>query len=143
MPTPSVPAIGHVAGKWRRRVEGARDDYRDGVTAKANKWEPAATAASAAFKTAVSSSDIEQRFRSGVTRAGTAKYTKRATTLGPDRYAQAAPAAEGDFSQRMGPYLQAIGTVDLPARGPRGAPTNYNRQRPIGEALHKLRVGGR
>ncbi len=139
MATPNVPPISSVASKWRKRVEGAGDDYRDGVRTKGGKWQAATEAASGSYKTAISSGDIETRYKSGVSKAGQAKYTKRATTVGPDRFQQAAPLAEPDFSSGMGPVLLAIAAVDLPARGPRGSAQNYNRVKPIGEALNKLR----
>jgi hypothetical protein len=143
MPTPVVPPISAVAAKWRRRVEGASDDFRQGVQQKGGRWAQAADAASGSFKTAVSAADIESRFKAGIAKAGQAKYLRRATTVGPDRYAQAAPVAEPDFSAGVGPFLQAIASVDLPPRGPRGAAQNYNRVKPIGDALARLRTGGR
>jgi len=132
-----------VAAKWRRRVEGASEDYKAGVQAKGGRWQQAADAASGSFKTAISAADIEARFKTGIAKAGQAKYLKRATAVGPDRYAQAAPVAEPDFSSGVQPYLQAIASVDLPARGPRGSAQNYNRVKPIGDALSKLRTGSR
>jgi len=143
MPAPTVPPIGLVAAKWRRRVEGASEDFRLGVQQKGGRWQQAADAASSSFKTAISAADIEARFKAGIQKAGQAKYTRRATTVGPDRYAQAAPIAEPDFSTGVQPFLQAIAAVDLPARGPRGSAQNYNRVKPIGDALSRLRTGGR
>jgi hypothetical protein len=143
MPAPKVPPIGLVAQKWRRRVEGASEDFKMGVQAKGGSWQAATDAASGSFKTAISAGDIEARYKAGVSKAGQAKYTRRATTVGPDRYAQAAPVAEPDFSSGMQPVLAAIGAVDLPARGPRGAAQNYNRVKPIGDALSRLRTGAR
>ena len=143
MPTPVVPSIGAVASKWRRRVEGASDDYRDGVKTKGARWQAAAEAGAGSYKTAISAGDIQQRYSTGVTKAGGAKYQRRAVAVGPDRYAQAAPVAEPDFSAGMAPVLAAIASVDLPPRGPRGSATNYNRVKPIGDALSKLRTGGR
>lgn len=143
MPTPSVPPIGLVAAKWRRRVEGASEDYKLGVQQKGGRWQQAADAASGSFKLAISAGDIEARFKAGISKAGQAKYLRRATAVGPDRYAQAAPIAEPDFSAGMAPFLQAIASVDLPARGPRGSAQNYNRVKPIGDALSRLRTGAR
>lgn len=143
MPAPTVPPIGMVAMKWRRRVEGASEDYKTGVMQKGGRWQQAAEAASGAFKAGISAGDIEARFKSGIAKAGQAKYLRRATELGPNRYATAAPVAEAQYSAAEQPYLQAIASVDLPARGPRGAAQNYNRVKPIGDALTKLRTGGR
>lgn len=140
MATPTVPSIASVAAKWRRRVEGASDDYRAGVAGKGNLFAANAAAASGSYKTAITAADIEARFKAGVSGAA-AKYTARATQLGPGRFAEAAPAAEPDFSRGMGPVLSAIASVDLPPRGPRGSAGNYNRVKPIGDALSKLRTG--
>jgi len=143
MPQPKVPPIGTVASKWRRRVEGASDDFRVGVQQKGGSWQGATDAASGSFKTAIQAGDIETRYKAGVAKAGQAKYIRRATTVGPERYAQAAPVAEPDFSSGVQPYLQAIAAIDLPARGPRGSAQNYNRVKPIGDALSRLRTGAR
>lgn len=140
MATPTVPSIGAVASKWRRRVEGASDDYRAGVAGKGAVFAAAAAAASGSYKTAISAADIEARYRNRVG-ASAQKYTDRATKLGPGRFAEAAPAAEPDFSKGMAPVLSAIASVDLPPRGPRGSAGNYNRVKPIGDALTKLRTG--
>lgn len=142
MATPSVPNIGTVAGKWRKRVEGASEDYVDGIRTKGSKWQPAAAAASSNYRTAVSAAGIEDRFKAGVARSG-AKYLRRAGELGGSRFTQAAPVAEPEYSARFGPFLQAIGAVDLPPRGPRGSAGNYARIKPIGDALTKLRTSGR
>jgi hypothetical protein len=136
---PAVPSIGAVASKWRRRVEGAQDDYKAGVAGKGAKFAAAAAAASGSYKTAISAGDIEARYKSRVG-ASAAKYTDRATKLGPGRFAEAAPAAEPDFSKGMAPVLAAIAGVDLPPRGPRGSAANYGRVKPIGDALNKLRM---
>ncbi len=138
MATPAVPSIGSVAAKWRRRVEGAQDDYKAGVMGKGSKFAAAASAASGTYKTAISDAGIEARYKSRVAGAA-AKYTDRATKLGPGRFAEAAPAAEPDFSKGMQPVLAAIAAVDLPAKGPRGAAQNYGRVKPIGDALSALR----
>lgn len=143
MAAPQVPSIGSVAGKWRRRVEGASPDYEEGVRTKGARWQGAAEAASASYKQAISAGDIEARFKNGVSKAGQAKYTRRALAVGPSRYSQAAPVAEPDFNSAFQPFLQAIGSTDLPPRGPRGSANNYNRVKPIGDALNKLRLGSR
>lgn len=143
MPAPSVPSIAVVAAKWRKRVEGASDDYKQGVMARGASWGAAASAASGSYKTAISAGDIEARYKAGVGGNAQAKYLKRATAVGPDRFAQAAPIAEPDFSSGVQPFLQAIASVDLPPRGPRGSAGNYGRVKPIGDALSKLRLSGR
>lgn len=142
MATTTVPNIGTVAPKWRRRVEGASEDYVAGISTKGGKWQPAAAAASGNYRTAVSAAGIEDRFKAGIARSA-AKYLRRASELGGPRFAQAAPIAEPEYAARFGPFLQAIGTVDLPPRGPRGSPGNRLRSAPIGDALFKLRTSGR
>jgi hypothetical protein len=41
----------------------------------------------------------------------------------------------------MAPYLEAIGRVDLPPRGPVGSAGNFARVVAIGTALRNLKVG--
>src|SRR2546425_5242555 len=77
MAPPQVPPLASVAAKWRRRVEGASEDFKLGVQQKGGRWQAATDAASSSFKTAVSAGDIEARFKAGVSKAGNAKYQRR------------------------------------------------------------------
>ena len=141
MPTPIVPAVGRVASKWARRAGSASGEYEEGVRNTTKSWAGAAGAAEGNYKAGVTAAAAEGRFGKGVQKAGDAKWKKGATEKGPARFAQGVQVAEQDYSTGVAPFLEIIGRTDLPARGPVGAPGNYQRSQRVGEALHKARVG--
>ena len=82
----------------------------------------------------------EARQAAGVRRAGSAKFARKVRDVGAARFGPGVIAAAGDFEAAFNPYLQAIQTVDLPARRPRGDPGNYQRVNAVGNALHQRRL---
>jgi len=138
MPPASVPSVGIVAAKWARRAASASGEYQQGVSATTRSWAGAAKAAEGNYRTAVTAAAAGGRFGKGVDRAGDAKWKRNAMQKGPDRFASGVAVAEKDYADQVAPYLQAIGSVDLPARGPAGAEGNYARVAAIGKALRQL-----
>jgi hypothetical protein len=104
-------------------------------------WATAAGAAEKNYVTGVNAAAAAGRFGKGVAKAGDAKWKKNAAEKGPARYAQGVGVAQADYQSQVGPYLEAIGRVDLPARGPVGSEQNYARVGAIGKALRMLKVG--
>ncbi len=137
-----VPSIAHVADKWSRRANQATPDYETGVSNPRRDWAQNAAAAEPAYKSGVQAAASAGRFGKGVTRVGTPKWQRNAKAKGAPRYGPGVAAAQPDYSGRFGPFLDAVGALDLPARGPRGAPENYGRVQPIGKALHELKTRG-
>lgn len=135
MPPAAVPPVANVAQKWARRVQGATQDYSDGITRASGKWQPAATAGQANYVAGVQAAAGAGRYAKGVARAGDAKWQRKSRELGSQRYGPGASAAEGDFSTALGPVLEVIGRTDLPPRGPRGADANLARVGAIAKAL--------
>ena len=134
-----VPDVGRVARKWANRAQGAGQDYTDGVNLTSRSWQANTTAAAQNFKTGVAAAAAAGRFEKGVARAGDAKWKKGASEKGPARYAQGVSLGENDYSSQVAPYLQAIGAVDLPPRGPARSPQNINRVSAIAKALGDLK----
>jgi hypothetical protein len=142
MATPVVPSIGIVSERWARRASNASPDYQKGVETTTRDWAIAAGAAENSYKQAVTAAATAGRFGKGVAKAGTQKWKKRAASVGPERYASGVQVAQPEYSGGFAPFLEAIGRVDLPARGPRGAAANYGRVQPIGAALNALKNRG-
>jgi len=140
MPAPRVPNVQRAAAKWARRAASASGEYTEGVTTTQSDWAALATAAQPTYVAAVQAAAASGMYGKGVTRAGTAKWRKNSVEKGPTRYAQGVQVAEPDYSAGAGPFLEAIGRVDLPARGVAGSAGNYQRVQKIGEALHALRM---
>lgn len=141
MPPPRVRPVSDAAAKWVRRAAGAGQDYQSGVTGSGGRWAAGATAGGQNYRTAVVAAAGAGRFERGVQRAGAARYERGAVEKGVPRYAQGVAVAEGDYSSAVQPFLQAIGSLDLPARGPRGAAGNLQRVAVIATALRKLAEG--
>lgn len=135
-----VKDAGATAAKWKAKASGSSKDYEDGVRGAGADWEQRTREGAANYKDAVIQAAGEGRFERGVAKAGAAKYTQRATTLGPQRYSTGVNAAEGAFTQAIGPVLQTIASVALPPRRPKGDPANMQRSQAVAMALRAAKV---
>ena len=140
MPKLNVKSADRVAAKWATRVSGATQDYTDGAASAGGRWQTGAAAGAANFKTGVQQAAASGMFEKGVAKAGGTRYERGVRDKGAMRYGPGAAAAQGDFQGAIGPVLTTIGSVDVPARGPRGSDANYNRVATIGRALHQART---
>jgi hypothetical protein len=144
-----LPTAAEVAAKWSARAAGATAEYKQNA-ARADWAGPAGTQGAVNYKTEVIKAANEGRYGAGVRKAGNAKYVAGINEKG-DRYGSGVTTAGAinNMSSGMQPVLGDIQTAltQLPARGPRGAATNYDRSRKVGETLNKGRVnrltGGR
>ncbi len=136
-----VKSAAEVAAKWKTRASSAGADYTKGVQGAGQDWETGATAGEENYKLAVTQAAGEGRFGRGVRTAGSARYVKKASEVGSVRYGPGVAAAEGDMSAGIAPVLQTIASIDLPARRPKGDPSNMNRSAAIGMKLHAQKVG--
>lgn len=132
--------IQRAAAKWARRAGSASAEYTEGVTSTQADWAAIATAAQPAYVAGVQAAASAGMYAKGVNRAGTAKWRKNAVEKGPTRYSQGVAVAEPDYAAGAGPYLEAIGRLDLMPRGVTGSAGNYARVQKIGDALHALRM---
>lgn len=132
---------GSIAKKFVRNAQSAQGDYATGVQGAGADWEAGARAGAENYKSAVTMAASEGRFERGIAKAGAAKYTQRASTLGPQRYGQGVAASEGAFVAGIGPVLQAIASVALPPRRPKGDPANMQRSQAVATALRAMKVG--
>lgn len=139
MPTKTKP-IADVAKKWVDVTSQRGVYYEAGVKGAGADWEAKAKAASAAFKAGVSAANIEKMFVGGIARAGAAKYERKASGVGKDRFGPGVSAAQDDYNKGESPMLDAIAKVDPPARQPRGNVANRRRSEVYQEALNKLRL---
>ena len=136
-----VKPTGQTAEKWARRAASASGEYADGVATTSRSWETATAAAEANYKAGVTEAAGRGAFGSGVKRAGNAKWRENSLKKGPGRFSEGVGVGQQEYASRVGPYLDAIGRVDLPPAGPRGAAQNYQRVQAIGTALRALKVG--
>ena len=137
----TVKSASESAQKWRDRASGASSEYASGAAEAAEEWERNAVAAAPNFRAAIQQGNIEQRYESGVRRAGASKYRRKIMEVGASRYGSGIAAAESDYAEGVEPYLATIANLTLPPRQPRGSSANLERVAVIAQALHRRRVG--
>lgn len=128
-----------IAKKFVGRAGVAGADYADGVKAAGGDWEANTKAAEDNYKQSVTQAANEGRFGKGVAAAGAAKYTEKASTLGAQRYPTGVAASEGAYSRGVGPHLDMMRALELPARRPKGQ--NAARADAVAQANRKLKLG--
>ena len=134
---------GNPSEKWVRRAGVAGQDYAEGVQNPRTPWAAATVASAPIQAAAVQAAIARGAFAKGVQRAGDARWQGKAMSKGVARFGPGVQDAQQDYAERVAPYLNAINSVTLPARGPKGDPRNLERVRVINDALHKLKTGGK
>lgn len=137
-----IKSLDAIGTKWQRVTSGAQAEYEDGVKNPMKDWGKETQAANQNYKTGVQKSIANDSFLKGVTSAGTKKWQENAVSKGPARYAQGVLLAGDAYSQGFKPYRDAIQSLTLPARGPKGDPSNINRVAVIAKTLHDVKLKG-
>lgn len=138
----SVKPMAAIAQKYTTRAQAAQGDYQQGVAGTPPaKWETNTAQAADSFAAGVTAAVAAGRFAKGVAGQG-AKWSRKAQSLGPTRYAAGVAAAGPDYTSGFQKYHDILGGLTLGPRGPRGSPGNYMRSSATGTALHQARVGG-
>ncbi len=129
--------IDRIVAKFVSRASGAGADYKEGVQQPRRDQAEAAAAAAQIWADGVQQAITAGRFAKGVRAAGTEKYTRKASTIGAQRYPQGVQAAQADFQAGVTPFLETIAALTLPERFPKGDPRNNARVSAVTEALRK------
>ena len=135
-----VKSAADVAAKWAQVTPGRQQYYASETPAAASDWEKNTIAAKASFQAAVTASNIGEMFSGGVKKAGAAKYARKVTDVGINRFGAGVTAAVQDMQSGISPMLETIAAQTLPARQPRGSAANLQRVQVIADALHKKRL---
>ena len=135
-----VKSLAATQRKWGEVTPARSQEYATNAAASGPRWEQGALAAAPNYGAAVRAGNIEARLSAGIRRAGAAKYARKIRDVGAGRFGTGVSAAVQDFGAAVGPYLQAIASVDLPPRRPRGDPGNYQRVNAVGTTLHQRRL---
>lgn len=128
------------ADRWANRAAGASEDYKKGAMEAGGDWANNAAAAASTYRAAVAAGGIENRFANGVRKAGAGKYTQRVNTVGAARYSEGVNTSKDAYNSGVGPYLQVIQGLTLPARQLRGSAANNARSTAVSNALAARRV---
>jgi len=126
--------------KWEERARTASTEYAVNAEAAASDWASKTQAAADTFGMAIAAPGMKERFRRGVARAGAAKYARKITSVGADRFAPGVAAATVDYKAGAEPYFATLSALSLSGRKPRGDPGNYKRVEEVGKALNAKRL---
>jgi hypothetical protein len=138
---PAVKSVSVASDKWVRRAGQAGPDYAKGVANPRTSWAEATSAAAESQAAGVQQAISEGRFEKGVQKAGNAKWQRKATSVGAQRFGPGVAAAKADYEAGFAPYAAVIQGVTLSPRGPKGDPRNYERVKQVGDALHSAKTG--
>ena len=137
---PAIKSLERIKQNFKAGTATAGPRYKDGVSNPRTPWKEATIAASELQKQAMMDALNRDAVRKGVERTAPEKQKVRAEILGPSRYTQGTAAAVDDYGSGFAPYREAIQGTELPPRGPKGSPENYQRVQAIGEALHAKKL---
>lgn len=135
-----IKSMDKIANKWATVTPQRSKDYAEGVKNPKRSWSQGAQDAEEAYVQGVTEAASAGRFGKGVAAAGDGKWQRKAASVGAQRFGPGVQAAKGDYQAGFAPYAQVIAGTDLPPRGAKGDPRNYDRSRVIGEALHEAKV---
>lgn len=135
-----VKSASEAAEKLVSRAQAASGEYAKGAKASGDAWATNTQAAKANFQQAVTASGIADRFARGVAKAGAAKYVRKITEVGADRFSTGVAAGKVDYQANVEPYLAVLSGITLSARQPRGSVANYTRVQEIGKSLNAKRL---
>lgn len=130
------------ATKFVQRAQAAAPDYSKGVQGAGNTWQAHTAAASDSWGAGVQAAVANGRFAKGVNRVGGQKWEAAATGKGAQRYPQGVAQAGPNWQSATAPYLDAIASLNLPPRRPKGDPANFQRNQMVADTLRKKKVGG-
>lgn len=136
----SVKSAAQIAKKWADVTPARASYYETEAPAAAGEWEANTIAAGGTYKAGIAVAGIDKRFVGGVRRAGAAKFERKVKDVGVARYSPGVAAAEEDMAKGFADYQAVLDGFEIPDRGPRGAPGNYEIGKKIGDALHKKRL---
>ena len=136
-----IADVGRIAEKFARVTPGRAADYAAGIDATdPGAYAQAALAAAGAQAAGVQAAIARKAYDKAVAAAGP-KWKAKASVKGARNYGPAVAEAGPDYAAGFAPYQAVIAGLTLPAKGPRGAPQNYDRVRFVGEALRKKKTG--
>lgn len=130
-----------IAKKFATRAGQASNDYAQGVAGAGQDWQTNTLAAESNYEQGVTASIADKRFGKGVGAAGAQKYTENATKLGPQRFQTGVANAENAYARGVQPHLDAMKSLDLPPRGPKGSAQNQQRAQVVAARNRAIKLG--
>ena len=137
-----IRSVEDIAAKYARVTPGRSTDYSDGVKSPKKDWKTETSNASDAWAQGVQEAVGAGRFAKGVNKAGSEKWQRKAVEVGSTRWGAGVTAAKDDYKTGFAPYQAVIASIELPAKGAKGDPRNFDRVVRIGTALHAKKIAG-
>lgn len=135
-----VKGIDVSTAKWSDNASRASGEMAINAEAAAEDWARNTAAAAENFGQAISAAGIKNRFRSGVVKAGAAKFARKVKALAATRFSAGVTEAAPDYKEAAGVYYSLMSGLTLSLRKPKGDPANYRRVEEIGKALNAKRI---
>lgn len=130
-----IKSVDRISAKWAAVTPQRAPQYEEGVASPVRDWATETVKAKEAYKAGVVDAIAKDRFAKGVTAAGTDKWKRRATEVGPRRFAEGVAIAQPEYEKGFKPYRDVIERTTLPARFAKGDPRNIDRVRVMAAAL--------
>lgn len=138
-----IPPITDIATKWKTITPTRVADYERGVRNPRADWLISTANAASRWVTAMQMQSTWQAWGLGVNNCGTTGWQSATIAKGIPRWGPGVTASGNKYQNSFAPYRDCIANLDLPPRGPAGAPQNLERVRVIAEALHNLKLTGK
>lgn len=137
-----MPRVRPNAGaKWARRAGSATQEFTEGVASPRQNWKQATMASEQAHRAGTEAALREKRFVKGVQASTDERWMTKTLGKGAARFAQGVADAQQDYETGVAPYTNALNSVVLPPRGPKGDPNNINRVIAVNKALRQVKTG--
>lgn len=130
-----IRSIDSIAKKWAEVTPRRADSYAEGIANPRRSWKAGALAAESSYEEGVRNAMTHKSYGKGVTKAGDAKWSRKATVNGVRNWGPGVAEAEGDYAAGFAPYREAIAAVKLSPRYPRRDPRNLKRVEDVVKAL--------
>lgn len=138
----NIKPIARISKKWGTVTPQRAGEYKTGVMETQKDWSALTAGADEARRQGLAEADQRDAFVKGVSGVGTQGWKDAAVKKGSQRFGQGVQASVGKYERGFAPYHDVISGTELPPRGPKGSPQNYERVRAIGEAMRARKVQG-
>ena len=135
-----IRSIDQIATKWAEVTPRRADSYAEGIANPRRSWAAGAKAAESSYEDGVRDAISRKAFGKGVTKAGDAKWSRKATVNGVRNWGPGVAEAQGDYAVGFAPYREAIAAVKLSPRYARRDPRNLKRVEDVVKALAAKKV---
>ena len=130
-----------ITEKYGRKMAAAGPDYQAGVQQPSRNWEQATIAGKDRWAVGVQQALANGSFQAGVTGKND-KWSRKATTVGVQRYAQAAQSAQAEYALVADKIISITSQVSDQVRAMPGA-TDQDREQRMLENARRIKAAWR